>query len=203
MKKFLSLFLLCFFTLPLFANNTILIVGDSLSAGYGIDPNQGWVALLKNRLHEKNFDYDVINSSISGDTTAQGLARLPALLKQFKPQITIIELGGNDGLRGLPLAVIKQNLDQMIILIKSAESHPLILGIRLPPNYGAAYLAQFQKIFTDLSEQTGVSVVPLFLKNIDENARLMQPDHTHPTAAAQMILLTNVWPTLEELLNKS
>jgi len=202
MKKFLSMLLLCLLTLPVFAKNSILVIGDSLSAGHGIDPNHGWVALLKIRLQENGYDYDVINSSISGDTTSQGLARLPVALEQIKPQITIIELGGNDGLRGLSIFTIKNNLHRMIALIKKANSRVLLLGVRLPPNYGLAYTNQFQQMFTDLARQNNISVVALFLKNIDQDGRLMQSDNIHPTEKAQVIMLDNIWPTLTALLQK-
>lgn len=202
MKKFLSVLILCLFTLPVFAKNSILIVGDSLSAGHGIDVNQGWVALLTKRLHEKGYDYDVINSSISGDTTSQGLARLPTLLQQDKPVITIIELGGNDGLRGLSISTVENNFRQMIALVKKTNGHVLLLGVRLPPNYGMDYTNQFHNMFLNLAHQNHVDLVPFFLKNIDENTSLMQTDKTHPNEKAQVIMLDNVWPTLEKLLKK-
>jgi len=202
MKKFISALLVCLFTLPVFANNSILIIGDSLSAGYGIDTNLGWVNLLRNKLQQNGYHYDVINSSISGDTTSQGLARLPGALKQFKPQITIIELGGNDGLRGLPIATIKNNLNQMISLIKKTNSHVLLIGVRLPPNYGLAYTNQFHQLFVSLAQQNKISIVPFFLQNIDQDYSLMQADHIHPIAKAQSAMLNNIWPTLEKLLKK-
>jgi len=202
MKKYISVLLLLLFTLPVFGKNSILIIGDSLSAGLGIDPNQGWVALLRNRLEEKHFDYMVVNASISGDTTSQGLDRLPAALAEAKPQITMIELGGNDGLRGLPIPVITNNLRQMIVLIKNANSQVILIGLRLPPNYGPTYTKEFHQIFVDLAKDNQTSLVEYFLKNIDQSPDNMQPDHIHPTAAAQPILLDNVWPVLEPLLLK-
>jgi acyl-CoA thioesterase-1 len=202
MKKLVIACLLCLFTLPVFAKNSILIIGDSLSAAHGIDSNLGWVALLKNRLKENNYNYDVINASISGDTTSQGLARLPNALQQFKPSVTIIELGGNDGLRGLPIATIENNLRQMISLIKKSGSHVLLLGVRLPPNYGMTYTNQFHKMFADLAKQNQISVVPLFLGHIDKDNNLMQADKIHPTVKAQSMMLNNVWPTLILLLKK-
>ena len=200
MKKFISVLLLLLFTLPVFGKNSILIIGDSLSAGHGIDPSQGWVALLRNRLQEKHFDYTVVNASISGDTTQQGLDRLPAALQEAQPEITIIELGGNDGLRGLPISVITQNLQQMITLIKKANSQVVLIGLRLPPNYGAAYTQEFHQIFAELAQKNQINLVAYFLKNIDQNPNKLQPDHIHPTTEAQPILLNNVWPTLEPLL---
>lgn len=202
MKKLFWMLLMCFFTLPVFAKNTILVIGDSLSAGYGIDPNQGWVALLRSRLQEQGLDYDVINSSISGETSSQGLARLPDALKQVKPHITIIELGANDGLRGLPIATIQDNLQQMISLAQNANSQVLLIGLRLPPNYGTAYTEQFQKIYSELAQKNHIPVVSLFLQNVDENSQLLQADRIHPTAKAQIILLDNIWPALEIILKK-
>src|SRR6185312_10374302 len=175
MKKYISVLLLLLFTLPVFGKNSILIIGDSLSAGLGIDPNQGWVALLRNRLEEKHFDYMVVNASISGDTTSQGLDRLPAALAEAKPQITMIELGGNDGLRGLPIPVITNNLRQMIVLIKNANSQVILIGLRLPPNYGPTYTKEFHQIFVDLAKDNQTSLVEYFLKNIDQSPDNMQP----------------------------
>lgn len=175
-------------------------MGDSISAGYGIDVKQGWVELLKQRLKENKYDYEVVNTSISGDTTSNGLAQLPAALKQYKPVITIIELGGNDGLRGLKSSIIKANLERMIRLAKNASSKVLILGVRLPPNYGPEYTKAFQNIFISLAKRKDVVVVPFFLKKIDEDTSLMQSDQIHPTAAAQIILLDNMWPVLQGML---
>jgi acyl-CoA thioesterase-1 len=205
MNRFLlALFalLLCLFTVPILAKNTILIVGDSISAGYGIDPQKGWVKLLQERLQEKNYAYQVINSSISGDTTSNGLNRLPDLLKQYLPQIAIIELGGNDGLRGIPIDTIKQNLERMIQLAKKAGSQIVLLGVRLPPNYGPQYTQSFQQLFVDLAKKENINLVPLFLNQVDDHTNLMQEDGIHPKEEAQMILLNNVWPTLEKIIVK-
>lgn len=182
------------------AQNTILIIGDSLSAGYGIDVSKGWVALLQQRLKQENYPYKVINSSISGDTTSNGLSRLKAVLPQVKPHITIIELGANDGLRGLQIDTIKANLQQMITLAKQAGNKVLLLGIRLPPNYGPIYTQQFQQMYHDLATQEGVALVPLFLTNVDEHVELMQADRLHPSVKAQLIILDNIWPELKKLL---
>lgn len=175
-------------------------MGDSISAGYGIDPKFGWVALLQERLHNDKYNYRVINASVSGDTTSNGLLRLPNALNQYHPQITIIELSGNDGLRGLQISQIKDNLQRMIVLAKQAGSYVLILGVRLPPNYGTAYTQAFQQIFSELAKRDDISVVPLFLKDVDDNPTLMQPDGIHPTVDAQNILLNNVWQALKKLL---
>ncbi len=173
-----------------------------MSAGYGINPQKGWVMLLQQRLQEKKYDAAVINASISGDTTSNGLTRLPDALKQYHPNIVIIELGGNDGLRGLPLFVIKNNLDSMITLAKDAGSQVLLLGVRMPPNYGPDYTQSFQKIFTSLANKESISVVPLFLKSVDDHPNLMQSDGIHPKEEAQTILLDNVWPMLEKMLSR-
>lgn len=184
------------------AKNTILIVGDSLSAGYGIELKQSWVNLLQKRLSEDKYDYKVVNISASGSTTSNGLAKLPHALKKYQPHVTIIELGANDGLRGLDITVIKNNLTQMIQLAKAANSKVLLIGIRLPPNYGAAYTQQFQAIFPELGKQHQVSVIPLFLAKVDENPIFFQPDRIHPTAAAQNQMLDNVWVALKGMLQK-
>ncbi|RDI44523.1 Esterase TesA [Aquicella lusitana] len=185
------------------AENTILVIGDSLSAAYGIEPKQGWVALLQEKLTKEKFDYRVINASVSGDTTSNGLARLPAALKKYQPDITIIQLGANDGLRGLDTAVIKKNLEQMIALAKKEKSKVLVLGIRLPTNYGPQYTTQFEQIFTGLAKRKDIHVVSLLLKGIDENIIHFQADGLHPTAAAQPIIVANVWFQLSGLLRKN
>lgn len=193
--------LLFLVTLPLFAKNTILIVGDSLSASYGINQQQGWVNLLKIKLKKNNLAYTVVNASVSGDTTSNGLARLPTLLQKHQPVITIIELGGNDGLRGLHLQTIAHNLQKMIDLTKQSGSQVLLVGIRLPPNLGNDYTEAFYQIFVNLARKNNVAFVPFFLKNIDTEINLMQPDRIHPTAQAQKILLQNIWQELSVLLS--
>jgi acyl-CoA thioesterase I len=200
MKKFLIAILLTLFTLPALAENTILILGDSLSAGYGIDPKQGWVQLLQQRLQEQKYNYTVVNDSITGDTTSNGIQRFPQALNKYQPKITIIELGGNDGLRGLSPQIIKKNLLQLIALAQAANSKVLVLGVRLPPNYGQAYLDQFQQIYQDLATQTDLVTVPLFLNSIDNDRALMQNDGIHPTVKAQTVMLDNVWDSLKKLL---
>lgn len=191
------------FTLPVLAQNTILVIGDSLSAGYGVTVNKGWVALLQKRLDEEKYDYKVVNASISGNTTSNGLARTAKALATYRPQITIIELGGNDGLRGIALTTIQSNLAKMIELAKAAKSEVLLLGIQLPPNYGLEYTQGFQKIFSDLSHEYQAQVVLYFLHNVDVDVNLMQPDRIHPTEQAQPKLLDNVWPALKGMLQKS
>lgn len=199
-KKILLSLLLCVVTLPAMAQKTILVLGDSLSAAYGLQQSEGWVTLLQQRLNENHYNYKVVNASISGDTTSNGLARLPALLEQTHPAVTIVELGGNDGLRGIPLTVIKSNLSQIVTLLKAAHSQVLVVGIRLPPNYGPEYTQQFQKLFIDVAAKHAVSVVPLLLKNVDQNQQLFQADGVHPLPVAEPVMLDNVWPSLKGML---
>jgi len=182
---------------------TILVLGDSLSAAYGLDLKDGWVALLQQRLHEHGDDYRVVNAGISGDTTAGGLARLPDLLARHRPAILVIELGANDGLRGLRPAVIRDNLTRMIELGRAAGSRILLIGIRLPPNYGAAYERAFQAVFQEVAQAQDVPLVPFLLAGVAEDRTLMQADQVHPTAAAQPRMLDTVWPALEPLLGSS
>ncbi|MDF2867570.1 MAG: tesA [Gammaproteobacteria bacterium] len=179
---------------------SLLVLGDSLSANHGIEPQQGWVNLLQQRLAAHKYPYQIINASISGSTTSQGLTRLPELLTKHKPTIVIIQLGGNDGLRGLPVLVIRKNLRNIIEISTRHKAKVLLLGVRLPPNYGPAYTSQFQAIYADLAKQEKVAVVPLFLAGVDEKTDLMQDDGIHPRVAAQTLLLDNVWPQLKALL---
>ena len=178
----------------------LLVVGDSISAAFGLDSRQGWVALLEKRLQEEGFDHRVINASISGDTSAGGAARLSALLAEHRPELVIIELGGNDGLRGQPPAQLQQNLASMIDRSQAAGARVLLLGMRLPPNYGTRYTSAFAQVFVDLAEQKQVPLVPFFLEGVGGVQTMMQADGLHPAAAAQSRLLENVWPTLEPLL---
>ncbi|WP_192980852.1 arylesterase [Pseudomonas sp. EggHat1] len=179
---------------------TLLVVGDSISAAFGLDSRQGWVALLEKRLDEEGFEHAVVNASISGDTSAGGAARLSALLAEHKPELVIIELGGNDGLRGQPPAQLQQNLASMIDKSQSAGADVLLLGMRLPPNYGARYTTSFAQVFADLAEQKKVPLVPFFLEGVGGVPGMMQADGIHPTESAQAVLLDNVWPTLKPLL---
>lgn len=179
---------------------TLLVVGDSISAAFGLDSRQGWVALLEKRLAQEGFEHRVVNASISGDTSAGGAARLSALLAEHQPELVIIELGGNDGLRGQPPAQLQQNLASMIDRSRAAGARVLLLGMRLPPNYGARYTTAFAQVFVDLAEQKQVPLVPFFLEGVGGVQAMMQADGLHPAAAAQPTLLENVWPTLEPLL---
>ena len=182
------------------AAGTVLIVGDSISAGFGLDTRKGWVALLEQRLKKEGFDDKVVNASISGDTSAGGLARLPAALAEHKPEVVIIELGGNDGLRGMPPTQLQQNLASMIQQSQDSGAKVLLLGMQIPPNYGKRYVDAFAKVFADVAQQKKVPLVPFFLEGIGGNSQLMQADGLHPAVAAQGKLLENVWPTLKPLL---
>ena len=182
------------------AAGTILIVGDSISAGFGLDTRLGWVSLLEQRLEREGHDDRVINASISGDTSAGGQARLPALLTEHKPDVVIVELGGNDGLRGQPPAQLQQNLAAMIDAAKTAGAKVLLLGMQLPPNYGVRYTEAFARVYTQLADEKQIALVPFFLEGVGGHPELMQADGLHPAAAAQQRLLDNVWPALKPLL---
>jgi len=178
----------------------ILVLGDSLSAGYGIDVKKGWVALLEEQLQSSGFDYQVVNASVSGETSGGGLARLPALLQTHSPAIVIVELGGNDGLRGHPVNGMRKQLASIIEKSEASSANVLLLGMRIPPNYGKRYTDQFHNAFSDLAKEYRLAYVPFFLENVAINASLMQRDGVHPTAEAQAAMLESVWPTLEKML---
>lgn len=179
----------------------LMVVGDSLSAGFGLaDVDQGWVALLQQRLEQNDYPVRVVNASISGDTTGGGLARLPRALETHQPDIVIIELGGNDGLRGLPLEVMRSNLQQMIEASRDAGATPILFGIMIPPNYGQRYTDEFVQQFADLSKRYDITLVPFFLQDVALNPALMQDDGIHPGAAAQPIMLEHVWPAIEPVV---
>ncbi len=178
----------------------VLVLGDSLSAGYGISAEQGWVSLLARRLKDQGAPYRVVNASISGDTTAGGLSRLPAALDKHQPAIVLIELGANDGLRGQPVAQMKHNLRQMVALALARKAQVLVFEMRIPSNYGVAYTSQFTKAFGEVSKAGQVPLVPFFLMPIAEDRSQFQDDGIHPNAAAQPKLLEAVWPSLKPLL---
>jgi acyl-CoA thioesterase I len=181
----------------------ILVVGDSISAEYGLARGQGWVALLAQRLTEKKLTQQVQNASISGDTTSGGLARLPALLQQYRPTVVIIELGGNDALRGLPLANSRANLKAMVQASKSAGAKVLLLGMQVPPNYGASYQREFSAMFEQVAREERTRLVPFLLKGIGDQADAQawfQPDRIHPLARAHPLMLELVWQGLKPLL---
>ncbi|WP_322977626.1 arylesterase [Pseudomonas sp. C11] len=179
---------------------TLLVVGDSISAAFGLDSRQGWVALLEKRLQDEGFDHQVINASISGDTSSGGLARLPALLAEHQPQVVIIELGGNDGLRGQPPMQLQQNLALMVEKSQQAGAKVLLLGMKLPPNYGVRYTTAFAQVFSDVAQAKQVALVPFFLEGVGGVPGMMQADGIHPNITAQPLLLENAWPALQPLL---
>jgi len=185
------------------ATRTLLVVGDSLSAEYGLVRGTGWVALLEERIAREKIAANVVNASISGDTTAGGLARLPALLREKKPAVVVIELGGNDALRGLPLEATRANLVEMTKLAKSARAKVVIVGMQLPPNYGRAYGDRFASLFADVAKAEGAALVPFLLKGVADVPQadtMFQADRIHPLASAHPTMLANVWPVLAPLL---
>lgn len=184
----------------------ILVVGDSLSAAYNIPTAAGWVSLLEDRLAKehlvkKQANWQVVNASISGETTGGGLTRLPSLLRQHQPEIVLLELGANDGLRGLPPQLITNNLEKMLILSKQSGAQVMLIGILLPPNYGPAYLTQFEQTYPKLAKKHQLPLVPFLLEGVADKPELMQEDGLHPTAKAQPKLLETVWLELKPLLN--
>ena len=206
MRTVFSIVLLFFVGLaPLHAGATarILVLGDSLSAAYGIDRQQGWVALLQQRLQSRGYDYEVINASITGDTTRGGLSRLPAALEREHPAVLIIALGGNDGLRGFAPQQTAENLRTMIRQGRATGASVLLLGIKVTANYGKAFGEKFHRIFLDLAQDEKVALVPFFLEGVAETRELMQADGIHPGVAAQPRILDNVWAGLAPLLGRS
>jgi len=178
----------------------ILVLGDSLSAGYGLDAGQGWVDLLARRLEQRKLPYTVVNASISGDTSADGLARIGASLAQAHPTLLLLELGANDGLRGLSLNALRHNLDAIVSRAQAQGARVVLIGMRLPPNYGKGYTDAFHRIYTDLAAQRHLPLVPFLLEGVALEPGSMQPDQLHPTAAAQAKLLDTVWRSLTPLL---
>lgn len=178
----------------------ILVVGDSLSAAYGIPLEASWVHLLETRLSERPGTHEVVNAAISGDTTRGGLARLPQLLERHDPDLVILELGGNDGLRGVPPEEIRGNLSRMVAMVQAHGARVLLVGIRIPPNYGPAYTSAFEAVFPAVAERHDVPLVPFLLEGVAGDPELMQADGIHPQAAAQPRILANVWPHLRPLL---
>lgn len=185
---------------PQRAGGTILVLGDSISAAYGIQREAGWVALLEQRINEVEPRYRVINASISGDTTGSGLARLPKALEAHSPSIVVIELGGNDALRGYPIADIRRNLEELTTLAQTAGAEVVIAGMQIPPNYGSRYTRAFHQLFVEVAEAKGAKLIPFLLDGVATDDRLMQDDGIHPRAEAQMQLLANAWPAISELM---
>lgn len=184
------------------ADRTILVFGDSLSAAHGLRPEQGWVALLDKRLRAQGYGYTVVNASISGETTSGGLQRLPRALELNKPQILILELGANDALRGLPLGNAKDNLSRMIELGQKAGARLLLVGMRIPPNYGPKYTADFVQMYADLSARYRSPLVPFLLEAVALDGSRMQEDGLHPNALGEPAVLDTLWPQLLPLLKK-
>jgi len=179
---------------------TIVVLGDSLSAEYGLPRDTGWVNLLRERLAKERFDYSVANSSISGDTTSGGRARLPAVLNRLKPAVVVVELGANDALRGVPLATTEANLRTIVEQSQAAHAKVLLIGMYVPPNYGPYYSQNFHGVYEELSKEKKVPLVPFLLAGIENKPAMFQADQIHPTVQAQPLLLDNVWPNLKPLL---
>jgi acyl-CoA thioesterase-1 len=184
------------------AERTLLVFGDSLSAAYGLSVNQGWVHLLGERIAQMRLDWRVVNASVSGETTAGGLRRLPADLARHKPDLVLIELGANDALRGQPVNGMRANLEAMVRLCREARAQPVIVGIMIPPNYGIDYAAEFSNAFASVAKRGKAPLVPFLLQGFVDRRDYFQADQVHPTAAAQPIMLDNVWPVIEPLLKK-
>jgi acyl-CoA thioesterase I len=200
MKRIL-LYLLLTMSLPALASPTLLVVGDSLSAGYGVTTDRRWVTLLAQRLQSRCGDVSLVNASVSGDTSNGGVSRLPLLLQQHNPDLVIVELGGNDGLRGIKPQVMRQNLLQMVQLAQEPGAQVLLLGVRLPANYGLDFVNAFHQVYFDVAEAASVPLVPFFLEGVAMDPSLMQVDGIHPNDEGQPRLLQNVWSRLEPMLN--
>jgi acyl-CoA thioesterase-1 len=182
------------------AERSILVLGDSLSAAYGIPRARGWVTLLEARLKREQSNYIVVNASVSGETSAGGRSRLQPLLEKHKPAVVILELGANDGLRGLPLAQLKANLEQIIVQSQKAGARVLLVGVKLPPNYGEEYLARFDAVFRDLAKKHRTGLVPFLMEDFGGKAEFFQDDRLHPNERAQPLMLEQVWKGLRPLL---
>lgn len=181
---------------------TILVVGDSISAAYGLPSGQGWVDLLQRKLTNEGFAYRVVNASITGDTTAGGRSRIGAALQAHKPEIVIIELGGNDGLRGAALAPVRANLEFMVDAVQKAGARAVLVGMQLPPNYGASYVRQFAALYSDVAKARNAGYVPFILQGFGDRPELFQADRIHPTVQAQPLMVENVWPELSRFLTR-
>ena len=179
---------------------TVLIFGDSLSAGYGIDVDQSWAALLQSRLESQGYEHRVINASITGETTEGGVARIGAALERFQPALIILELGGNDGLRGFPAERLRGNLDKIVVASKDSGAAVVLLGIRIPPNYGARYTEAFENTFRDVAIEHDIPWIEFFMEGIALNEELLQADGIHPNREAQPLLLENAWPIISASL---
>ena len=200
-----TLLLFIFASLPLAAaaaEKSILVLGDSLSAAYGLARERGWVALLEERLKRERLDYSVVNASISGDTTGGARARLQPLLDKHRPSIVVIELGGNDGLRGLPVTQMRSNLSAIINEVLTTGARGVLVGVKLPPNYGEVYTSAFEAAYRELAKTHRVPLVPFILEDFADKPEFFQPDRIHPTAEAQPLMLDRVWGGLKPLLHR-
>lgn len=184
-------------------DRTILVLGDSLSAGYGIRPEQGWVALLDERLQAQGYGYEVVNASVSGETTSGGLQRLPRALTLHQPGIVILELGANDALRGLPLVTTRENLQKMVGLARDSRARILLVGMRIPPNYGARYSEDFFRMYPDIATRYSLPLVPFLLESVALDPTRMQDDGLHPNAQGEPAVLNTLWPQLQPMLKKN
>ena len=200
MLKFISVGIFVLLSFSAQAAGTILVVGDSISAGDGLAQGQSWPSLLEKRLREQRLDYSVVNASISGDTTAGGRSRIGAAIEQARPAVVIIALGGNDGLRGLPVAALRDNLDAMIAGARARKARVVLAGMKLPPNYGPDYTQAFERSYAELAKRHKAALVPFLLEGVAENREFFQPDGIHPVAEAQPIILENVWKVLKPQL---
>ncbi|MFO7858682.1 MAG: arylesterase [Ectothiorhodospiraceae bacterium] len=181
---------------------TVLVLGDSLSAAYGMDRDEGWVARLDERLQQQEPAWRAVNASTSGDTTGSGLSRLPGALERHDPAIVIIALGGNDGLRGTSPATIQRNLNQMVTAVREHGARVLLAGVRIPPNYGSSYIRLFRQVYTDVAAERDVALVPRLLDDVADDDSLMKDDGIHPRATAQPVILDNVWSELRPMLQE-
>jgi acyl-CoA thioesterase-1 len=206
MKSLITKFIFILLVLPIYsgqaaeAEQILLVYGDSLSAAYGISEEDGWVNLLAQKLEQEFIPFDVVNGSVSGETTVGGLARLPSMLNSLKPDLVILELGANDGLRGLPLNLIKENLLTMIDMIQRSGAEVLLAGIQIPPNYGTRYTLPFFEQFIDIAKDRDLALVPFLIDRIPQQPELMQNDGLQPIAEAQFMILENVWLVLKPML---
>jgi len=202
MRIFLALFvLLMTATAQGNGSPTVLVFGDSLSAGFGIDVDQSWTALLQSRLEQQGYEHRVVNASISGETTEGGVSRIDAALSTFDPALIILELGGNDGLRGFPPARIRENLDKIVQQSKSSGAAVVLLGIRIPTNYGPRYTQAFEAVYRQVADELDIEWVEFFMDGVAMNDELLQADRIHPNAEAQPVLLDNAWPIISAALH--